>query len=309
MISKKRHPLFLKINFFIYCSFIAHRVNGGQTVAMQQQDKMLRVSHAQVQQQLAAVQQMHQQQLLFQQQLQPKPGPSAVPTQMMMQGQVVTSQAQDNRPVMPVVSLPPGVQSSLMAPMVVQNVEQIPGYQQQNLQMLAASSVAMKMEESGIKDDVQQVGSGPGRPDDTATPMETDASAAVSDDHADSGHDSKAKDKDAEKSTPKAMVAVKPQVLTHVIEGFVIQESTEPFPVNRGHMEQLPRTQTANAADEPAKKKQMVELSADKAKCEVCGKIDLRSKFKQSKRFCSLSCSKRWVGFLSSFFFSRSYLG
>lgn len=26
---------------------------------------------------------------------------------------------------------------------------------------------------------------------------------------------------------------VKPNVLTHVIEGFVIQESQEPFPVNR----------------------------------------------------------------------------
>ncbi|KAK9736918.1 hypothetical protein QE152_g11156 [Popillia japonica] len=32
-----------------------------------------------------------------------------------------------------------------------------------------------------------------------------------------------------ERCPPKAMV--KPQVLTHVIEGFVIQESSEPFPV------------------------------------------------------------------------------
>lgn len=31
---------------------------------------------------------------------------------------------------------------------------------------------------------------------------------------------------------PKAMV--KPQVLTHVIEGFVIQEASEPFPLGRG---------------------------------------------------------------------------
>lgn len=30
---------------------------------------------------------------------------------------------------------------------------------------------------------------------------------------------------------PKAMVKVKPQVLTHVIEGFVIQEAAEPFPM------------------------------------------------------------------------------
>lgn len=30
---------------------------------------------------------------------------------------------------------------------------------------------------------------------------------------------------------PKALV--KPQVLTHVIEGFVIQEASEPFPISR----------------------------------------------------------------------------
>jgi len=34
-----------------------------------------------------------------------------------------------------------------------------------------------------------------------------------------------------DKGLPKAMV--KPQVLTHVIEGFVIQEADQPFPVNR----------------------------------------------------------------------------
>lgn len=31
----------------------------------------------------------------------------------------------------------------------------------------------------------------------------------------------------------------------------------------------------------------------DMAKCEYCGKVDLRSKFKKSKRFCSLICAKR----------------
>lgn len=35
-----------------------------------------------------------------------------------------------------------------------------------------------------------------------------------------------------ERCPPKAMV--KPQVLTHVIEDFVIQESSEPFPVTKG---------------------------------------------------------------------------
>lgn len=37
-----------------------------------------------------------------------------------------------------------------------------------------------------------------------------------------------------EKGPPKAMV--KPQVLTHVIEDFVIQESSEPFPVTRSSL-------------------------------------------------------------------------
>jgi hypothetical protein len=36
---------------------------------------------------------------------------------------------------------------------------------------------------------------------------------------------------DSKPKLPKAMV--KPQVLTHVIEGFVIQEASEPFPMNR----------------------------------------------------------------------------
>lgn len=275
-------------------------------MAMQQQDKMMRVANAQ--HHMGAVQQMHHHQVLFQQQLQPKPVQNSVPTQMMMQGQVVTSQAGDNRPVMPVVSLPPGVQQSLMAPMVVQNIEQIPNYQQQNLQMLAASSVAMKMEEN-LKEDGQQMGSGPGRPDETSTPMDTDASTGGNEDlNSDSAHDSKTQAKDLEKSAPKAMVAVKPQVLTHVIEGFVIQESAEPFAVNRGGMEQLPRAQPVIVNEEPTKKKQKVELSPEKAKCEVCGKIDLRSKFKQSKRFCSLSCSKRWVIFVNhSLFFHRIF--
>lgn len=32
---------------------------------------------------------------------------------------------------------------------------------------------------------------------------------------------------------------VKPQVLTHVIEGYVIQESSEPFAVNRGYNDSM----------------------------------------------------------------------
>lgn len=29
------------------------------------------------------------------------------------------------------------------------------------------------------------------------------------------------------------------------------------------------------------------------AKCEACGTVDLRAKFKKNKRFCSAACSKK----------------
>ncbi|KAK8720411.1 hypothetical protein OTU49_006269 [Cherax quadricarinatus] len=67
---------------------------------------------------------------------------------------------------------------------------------------------------------------------------------------------------------PKAMV--KPQVLTHVIEGFVIHEGKK------------------------AGEQTSTSPKGDTAKCEFCGKIDLRSKFKRSKRFCSTACAKRY---------------
>lgn len=107
---------------------------------------------------------------------------------------------------------------------------------------------------------------------------------------------------------PKAMV--KPNVLTHVIEGYVIQESNEPFPVTR-------QRYSEKENDEPPKKKQAVEetksdtsrtngesgttsnvvpssapqLSTDLVPCEHCGKQEMRGKLKK-KRFCSLICAK-----------------
>lgn len=51
---------------------------------------------------------------------------------------------------------------------------------------------------------------------------------------------------------------VKPQVLTHVIEDFVIQESSEPFPVTRSSLlGDLKPTQSCNdkdCSDEPSRK-------------------------------------------------------
>lgn len=58
-----------------------------------------------------------------------------------------------------------------------------------------------------------------------------------------------------ERCPPKAMV--KPQVLTHVIEDFVIQESSEPFPITRSSLlGDLKPTQSSNEkdCDEPPRK-------------------------------------------------------
>lgn len=108
---------------------------------------------------------------------------------------------------------------------------------------------------------------------------------------------------------PKAMV--KPNVLTHVIEGYVIQESNEPFPVTR-------QRYSEKENDEPPKKKQAIEDTkagepvkvngesststnvtsstatpspSDMVPCEQCGKQEMRGKLKK-KRFCSLQCAR-----------------
>ncbi|XP_074859724.1 polyhomeotic-like protein 3 isoform X2 [Carettochelys insculpta] len=123
-----------------------------------------------------------------------------------------------------------------------------------------------------------------------------------------------------ENKPPQAIV--KPQILTHVIEGFVIQEGLEPFPVSRSSL----------LVEQPAKKRLLMEsqvmsvvcveselqnstkhaenssdteiedmiteegldeMERDLLKCEFCGKMGYPNKFLRSKRFCSTSCAKR----------------
>ncbi|XP_072540780.1 polyhomeotic-like protein 2b isoform X2 [Salminus brasiliensis] len=115
---------------------------------------------------------------------------------------------------------------------------------------------------------------------------------------------------------PQAVV--KPHVLTHVIEGFVIQEGAEPFPVERPPVQndslkkaeqQLPsdpeKTPLSNAPnttdsepEEPAQQDSGVrdeeEVDEPKLTCELCGWVDFAYKFKGSKRFCSMVCAKRY---------------
>ncbi|XP_072333887.1 polyhomeotic-like protein 2 isoform X1 [Scyliorhinus torazame] len=115
-----------------------------------------------------------------------------------------------------------------------------------------------------------------------------------------------------ENKPPQAIV--KPQILTHVIEGFVIQEGAEPFPVGRSSLliENLAKQKQQQAALQAAEKlpqpnntdSEMDDLSqqdskekeedALKLKCEFCGRLDYAHKFKGSKRFCSMACAKRY---------------
>ncbi|XP_036037282.1 polyhomeotic-like protein 1 isoform X2 [Onychomys torridus] len=103
---------------------------------------------------------------------------------------------------------------------------------------------------------------------------------------------------------PQAIV--KPQILTHIIEGFVIQEGAEPFPVGcsqllkesekplqAGLLTGLNESQSSGplGGDSPS-----VELDekASLLKCEYCGKYAPAEQFRGSKRFCSVTCAKRY---------------
>ncbi|XP_067898844.1 polyhomeotic-like protein 3 isoform X3 [Heterodontus francisci] len=123
---------------------------------------------------------------------------------------------------------------------------------------------------------------------------------------------------------PQAIV--KPQILTHVIEGFVIQEGLEPFPVSRSSLlTEQPVKQKLHCegpATSPTSVQSVGELQSsagkqlegsldsdlddltgeegmegsdpEMLKCEFCGKMDYAHKFRRSKRFCSMSCAKRY---------------
>ncbi|XP_023844204.1 polyhomeotic-like protein 1 [Salvelinus sp. IW2-2015] len=82
---------------------------------------------------------------------------------------------------------------------------------------------------------------------------------------------------------PLPQAVVKPQVLTHLIEGFVIQEGAEPFPVTGPVKE--PLAMGVQQADNggPAV-----------LKCEYCESLAPASQFRGSKRFCSKTCAKRY---------------
>ncbi|XP_016367814.1 polyhomeotic-like protein 2 [Sinocyclocheilus rhinocerous] len=117
-----------------------------------------------------------------------------------------------------------------------------------------------------------------------------------------------------ENKPPQAIV--KPHVLTHVIEGFVIQEGAEPFPVERPLVQadspKKPDTQLPSDPEKTASSNSLSATNSDmeeagqqdtrtqeeseepKLTCELCGWVDFAYKFKRSKRFCSMVCAKRY---------------
>ncbi|XP_072036367.1 uncharacterized protein [Amphiura filiformis] len=106
-----------------------------------------------------------------------------------------------------------------------------------------------------------------------------------------------------EKEVPRAIV--RPQVLTHVIDGFIIEESKEPFPVSHTPEmpdvipEQQPHTPKPHKQHKPKQqpKKDNAENTTEvenMLRCEFCGKTAPARNFTRSKRFCSLSCAKRY---------------
>ncbi|XP_075994731.1 polyhomeotic-like protein 1 [Genypterus blacodes] len=102
----------------------------------------------------------------------------------------------------------------------------------------------------------------------------------------------------AERAPPPQAV-VKPNVLTHLIEGFVIQEGAEPFPVC-GPVKDSAAEDLMN--DSPDTNQSESVTTATVLKCEYCKTFAPASQFRGTKRFCSMSCAKRYnVSFRQSF--------
>ncbi|XP_029370212.1 LOW QUALITY PROTEIN: polyhomeotic-like protein 1 [Echeneis naucrates] len=90
---------------------------------------------------------------------------------------------------------------------------------------------------------------------------------------------------------PPPQAVVKPHVLTHLIEGFVIQEGAEPFPVC-GSVKDSTGEDLTN--DSPDTNQSETVTTATVLKCEYCKNFAPASQFRGTKRFCSMSCAKRY---------------
>lgn len=104
----------------------------------------------------------------------------------------------------------------------------------------------------------------------------------------------------------------KPLVLTHLVEGFVIQEGLEPFPVSRSslmvgpvresglngvkELELIPSSSEPPEDSTDSEDEDMVTNRARKLvlQCQFCKRKGTAQTFQRSKRFCSKSCAKRF---------------
>ncbi|TMS18422.1 Polyhomeotic-like protein 1 [Larimichthys crocea] len=93
---------------------------------------------------------------------------------------------------------------------------------------------------------------------------------------------------------PPPQAVVKPNVLTHLIEGFVIQEGAEPFPVC-GSVKDSTGEDLTN--DSPDTNQSETVTTATVLKCEYCKNFAPASQFRGTKRFCSMSCAKSMYWF------------
>ncbi|XP_050424533.1 polyhomeotic-like protein 2 isoform X2 [Adelges cooleyi] len=271
--------------------------SSGQIVPQIQQQQTMQVQHLQQQQaqqqiKLVSMQSPNHQivsmqspQVTYQQQQIIKPlsmnSPQKIHIHQLQQGQaVVSSQPQQqitilDRPVIPVVSCAP--HTSVQSP--------IPALPQ--VQSTPVMTPPIKPDESSKMNAMQS--------------QET-TNVSASEVHESSSVTlpvTTNEDNSRDKGLPKALV--KPQVLTHVIEGFVIQEADQPFPVNRSctladMANSTQDKENIKLDDEPPNKKSKSDInSQENIKCDYCGKHEELQKFKikkKSKRFCSQECSK-----------------
>ncbi|XP_061648251.1 polyhomeotic-like protein 2 isoform X1 [Phyllopteryx taeniolatus] len=92
-----------------------------------------------------------------------------------------------------------------------------------------------------------------------------------------------------------AQTVVKSHILTHLIEGFVIQEGAEPFPVERPSFSvDCLRRHTSDSRMNGLSSKDLKAHQEPMLTCELCGKVDFAYIFRRSKRFCSTLCAKRY---------------
>ncbi|XP_077101038.1 uncharacterized protein LOC143752018 isoform X1 [Siphateles boraxobius] len=110
--------------------------------------------------------------------------------------------------------------------------------------------------------------------------------------------------------------AAKPLVLTHLVEGFIIQEGLEPFPVSRSSLmvgpvqesgvngardaelipssSEPPEDSTDSDDEDSVTNNGIIRAHKLVLQCQFCKRKGTAQTFPRSKRFCSKSCAKRF---------------